>query len=101
MRYDKECTQLAELALKQLNLDKNKIKSDFESMRLEDIYLGLIEETIEVKEELFSKWTGYTHIKKDINYQRLMEEIGDSASYLVGLLAKINIINSELNDDGA
>jgi len=75
-RHILEVKELSDLALKQLNLPKNKNKCDFKNLELDDIILGIYEEVEEVLYELDTK-----------KIDRLYEEIGDVAAYLCGLLS--------------
>lgn len=84
MRYEKECHQLAELAKRQLNLEKNKAKEDFEYMTTYAIWMKFKEEVNELAHELF--------MSKYIGYDLIEAELGDTVGCLVGLLAKINQI---------
>lgn len=98
-RYAEESVELAILANKQLNLEKNAKKGNFEDLcDLKKIYSFLLSEVTEVKNELFDDiiFQG-TREKEKINYQRAREEIGDVAACLVGLLAKLNKMEKEEN----
>lgn len=112
-RYEKDCIRLFYLTKRQLNLEKNAKKGDFEGL---EIYhetninlLSLIEDEFsELKDELLEatfschdpdcecggNYDCYKE-KKKINYQRAREEIGDVAACLVGLLAKLNKLEEE------
>lgn len=81
MRYETETKMLSYLARRQLNLDKNRVKESFESMSFDSILQGLKEEILELTEELESS---------DLNVHRFLEELGDCAAYLVGLIAWVN-----------
>lgn len=96
-RYLVECKELFYLAKRQLNLEKNAKKGNFEDLcDLKKIYSFLLSEVTEVKNELFMDvmFQG-TREKEKINYQRAREEIGDVAACLVGLLAKLNKMEKE------
>jgi NTP pyrophosphatase (non-canonical NTP hydrolase) len=99
-RYTKECEILASLALQQLNLEKNVKKGDFEDMHLYHEHTWCITELLEEEiNELMDELTqsGFTNtvLKSKINYQRAREELGDVAACLVGLLAKLNKMESK------
>lgn len=96
-RYEKDCIRLFYLAKRQLNLEKNAKKGDFETLSPMQIVSLLKKEIIEVEGELlyFASDSIEEHEAKDINYQRAREEIGDVAAYLVGLLAKLNKMEKE------
>jgi hypothetical protein len=95
-RYERECRQLGELARKQLNLEKNKCKEDFEDMSINAIFKKIDEEVNELKYEFNS-----FNINKKVNYERVTDETGDISACLAGLLAWISKQRAELNDDGA
>lgn len=82
IRYEKECQMLGKLAEKQLNLPKNYIKENFESMSIHLIFMKITEEFNELKEEVM--------YKKTRNYTRISEELGDLAGCCAGLLAWVN-----------
>jgi len=99
-RYDHETKMLAYLSKRQLNLEKNKIKENFEDMSFENIVKKLDEEIAELKHEVNILILGdksyYTNA-----IQRTFFEIGDCAAVLTGLIAKLNSKKNEINDDGA
>ena len=98
-RYAEESQELAILANKQLNLEKNVKKGDFEDITFNQICDLLAGEQQELENELFEQLDppvfGLVQNRKDINYQRAREEIGDVAACLVGLLAKLNKMEKE------
>ena len=104
-RYELECKKLGNLALQQLNLEKNACKEKFEDMSIDDIFKGLLEEVTEVKEEIYDLTSFYgsefSALKKDIDIEKLKAEIGDVASFCVGVLAWLQRRNEERSDDGA
>jgi len=89
MRYEKECLELAELAKKQLNLEKNRDKGRFEDLSISEIYDLITDEICEVHEELYYDY-GFSELRDSFNYERIIEELSDVAACLAGLLAKIN-----------
>lgn len=112
-RYAKESQELAILANRQLNLEKNVCKGDFEDLEIYhetkiNIFSSIADELYELKNELLDDSNccfdpececggNYVHYKKKekINYQRAREEIGDVAACLVGLSAKLNKMEKE------
>ncbi len=77
-RYLDQTHILKEATLHQLNIDKNKVKPPLEDQHpLELIKLASIE-LGEVLKEFNSE--------KEINHVRALEEIGDVAAYLVGII---------------
>lgn len=91
IRYEDECKMLAYLAKRQLNLEKNKVKENFEDLEIEDVFNLSAVELREVYEEFmsYSGFNGYSP-KKEINYESFLSEIGDVAACLVGMIAWIN-----------
>ena len=86
-RYERECNALAEIAKNQLNLPKNRTKSNFEDMPL-NLILCKIEEEIE---ELFDECYDFKLQGKTFeDCKRIFEELGDATACLVGLLSHIN-----------
>lgn len=81
-RYKNECEQLFQLALKQLNSPKNRVKENFEEMFLNEIIDKLSEEIGELKHELKLK-------PAQMDLQRIKNEIGDCGAVLTGLLAYV------------
>lgn len=96
-RYEKDCIRLFYLAKRQLNLEKNVKKGDFEDLTLCDIKELYLQEYFELHYELFQRdqFAYFIEPRKKINYQRVREEIGDVAACLVGLLAKLNKMEKE------
>lgn len=101
-RYEKECDDLKNLALQQLNLAKNVKKGRFEGVDFSEIFRLLHLEIEELKEELleygqdeFSR----TKSRKYINSKNAKGEIGDCAGILVGLIAKINSLKTFKSDE--
>ncbi len=84
MRYEKECKEIGELALKQLNLEKNKIKERFEDLSYSKIFSLLREEVSELRDELAEY-----QINKVSNKKRILEELGDCVAVLVGMYAAV------------
>lgn len=81
VRYQEETKMLSYLARKQLNLEKNKDKDNFEDMDFKNIIMKLVEEVGELIQEF----------KHDaIDYSSATLEIGDCAAVLTGLLACVN-----------
>lgn len=99
-RYERECKQLGLLAQNQLNLPKNVIKPDFEDMNIVDIFRKFYEELDELKSEILMD-KNFIHIKKEINFHKTFSELGDTAACLAGLIAKLNRMKEEQNDDCA
>ncbi len=98
-RYAVESQKLAILANKQLNLEKNAKKGDFENLTLKAIKELYLQEYFELHYELFQsdQFSFVIEQRKKINYQRVREEIGDVAACLVGLLAKLDRMEKEGN----
>lgn len=95
-RYERDCIRLYYLAKRQLNLEKNAKKGDFENLTLRGIKELYLQEYFELHAELFEQIHPFIlEQKKKINYQRAREEIGDVAACLVGLLAKLNKMEKE------
>lgn len=96
-RYEKDCVSLFYLAKRQLNLEKNAKKGNFEDLDLSDIKSLYLQEYFELHHELFQRdqFCFVTEQRKKIDYQRAREEIGDVAACLVGLLAKLNKMEKE------
>ena len=84
-RYLDECYTIGILAAAQLNSEKNKIKEPLENVSAIRNVLRCKEELNEVLEEL-------NHDEVDL--QRVLEEVGDAAAYLVGVIA---CVKKELN----
>ena len=78
-RYKNECEFLHKITLNQLNLQKNRIKPNFEDYELKEIIKLLRQELVELEAELYQEQTNET---------RIAEEVGDVAACLVGLIAK-------------
>lgn len=101
-RYEKECDDLKNLALEQLNLAKNVKKGRFEGVDFHEIFRLLHLEIEELKEELleygqdeFSR----TKTRKYINSKNAKSEIGDCAGILAGLIAKIDSLKTLKSDE--
>lgn len=75
-RLFNETYLLRELSWHQLNIEKNKSKPNFSDLPLEDIINGLHEELDELTVEL----------KKELDFKRIYEELGDLGGYLSGLI---------------
>ena len=85
-RYAEFCNVLGFLAFEQLNLKKNRTKGPLENI---DIY-SLLElcrgEIDEIEAEFLSPM---------IDPQRIIEEVGDAAAYLVGVLTSLEQLMEE------
>ena len=84
-RYLDECHALGILAASQLNSEKNKVKEPLEN----ESALGNL---LKCKDELYEVMNELT--QKEMNPQRVLEEVGDAAAYLVGVIA---CMKNELN----
>jgi len=81
-RYEQECGMLSYLAKRQLNLEKNMVKPDFDTYDLHELFKLLKGEMDELEKEIYAE---------DFNVERCLLELGDCAAYMVGLLVKISI----------
>lgn len=81
MRYDEETSLLRFIILQQLNLLKNSKKGNLESYTLDQLFVLLLQEVYELKEELDKG--------DNINYERVLSEIGDIGAFLVGFVTKV------------
>lgn len=100
-RYERECKQLGLLAQKQLNLPKNVVKENFEDMSITKIYGKIEEEFHEFMDEAYIFRMLSVEPKKDIDFDKAYADLGDVAACLVGMLAKLNRMREEQNDDCA
>lgn len=80
MRYDDETSFLRFIILQQLNLRKNQKKGRFEKNSWDQLFVLLLEEIYELKVELDNP--------DEINYERVLSEIGDIGAFLIGFVAK-------------
>lgn len=81
MRYDDETSFLRFIILQQLNLPKNKAKGKIEKYKWDQLFVLLLQEFYELKNELENP--------ESINYERVLCEIGDIGAFLVGFVAKV------------
>ena len=95
MRYEKECRKLFDLALQQLNLEKNKAKCNFESMPLLS-KSGILQKLIEELQELNVEAITYSVTIANGQYDNfeypldeIFNEVGDVAACLVGIIAYV------------
>lgn len=79
-RYDDQTSFLRFIILQQLNLPKNMPKGKFEKYSWDQLFILLLEEVYELKEELD---------KEFLNYERILSELGDIGAFCVGLVAKV------------
>ncbi len=77
-RYLIESSLLSTIAAKQLNTPKNKIKPPLEN----EHPIKLIERTCGELTELLKEF----NTEKEIDFIRVLEELGDTTAYLVGIL---------------
>lgn len=89
-RYWWESYFLRCLALEQLNSEKNKVKGNFEDLGIVQIKEKIIEEFTELNNELSFPDSS------NINFERALEELGDVAACLTGLLAKLLHVKNNL-----
>jgi hypothetical protein len=88
-RYAQASEALGRLANTQLNLDKNKIKCDFEDMTLQEIKTKLNEEITEF-------WNELKGGHRKINFEKALNELGDIAACLVGFLVLLMQIKNSM-----
>ena len=103
-RYKKECEQLRELAFQQLNLIKNMDKGCFTTISFGEC-MNLLKDEVDELDNEFTKiisdnaiahWEAFEQKEiKEIDFDRVFEEIGDVAAILVGLIAKANSIKKD------
>ncbi len=79
-RYYYESLIVGLLANNALNKEKNRNKPNFEGLELIDIFTHLMSEVHEIKHELN---------QNNIDFNKLIDEIGDCAALLSGLIAYI------------
>lgn len=87
-RYDDQTSLLRFIILQQLNLPKNMPKGKFEKYSWDQLFILLLEEVYELKEELDKPFH---------NHERILSEIGDIGAFLVGFVAKaLESLKSEI-----
>lgn len=96
-RYEHQCEILKNLSQHQLNLPKNKVKGDFEDLKLSQIIALISQEHYELFEEVsklleLQIFDPENLVERGKLKIRIMEEIGDVAACLTGLIAKIGEI---------
>lgn len=81
-RYHFEAIELERLAVHQLNSDKNRVKPPIEEMSYSEILDKIDEELNELKAEFLAYLI-------ELDKKRVLEEVGDIAGMLCGLIKKI------------
>jgi len=88
-RYAKACQILALLANQQLNQEKNKLKPDFEDLKLQQVRQKFNEEMTEF-------WDEVKNGNRKINFERTFAELGDVAACVVGFLVALMQIKNNM-----
>ena len=105
-RYKEECKLLADLAFQQLNLIKNRDKGDLEESSFITLVKNLKDEAEELENEFLDFFLDkdgdidFTEEKSshlDIDFDRVLEEVGDVAAFLVGIVSKVQSLKRAKN----